>query len=1133
MHAALASALNAGDGPGVRQLLRGTPSLLNRCDFNGDPFLISAIRQGSPDVVRPLLGLLSPQEALDLMESSSGSGGGGMVGEEDASALLAAAADVDARNRAGENALHVCARLGRVGLASLCFTAGADVAAVTSNASRSTALHFAAEAGKAPMMDVLLRRGADINARDAQGRTPLHSAVRFGRELAVRFLLDAGADFRLIDQRGRTAIHWAAAQSDIDIAVMLVERALAQEATHRAVTVEEEESSSGAARRTLSPAPLRSSGSALSRLTSAPSSGITVRRSASTVRASDIDDVESGAGGASSDDAGGAARQRIAGSHARCPASLSGALRRGGAVARGAMAWATAACGIVHVPLHAVSDRVGMMLVNGDGKNAIDIVEEVSRSWAESEKKTPSDGGRGLGRGGGGGGSLAEATAAASPVGKQIASQRSRMRRLARLLRAVSSGSGAGRSSYVLQLRLALETGRVGRIVAQSLYPIAVVVASALYALLLRPALLKSAAVRERVVPRAVCAMLHALMVVSAVVATACYCYASLRMPDVHGRSSAGGGSSSAAADLRGSSGGGWATATRAGKFAARCACSVGSAPFMLVAFTLGALARVVAPRAMSAASPAASMPQAASLSALREACAGLFSRCSSAALAATRRIDRAGDSCGRSSPLDDLALPANATARSASTSILPLPNAQTMSSTIDRDGGVARLRSEYEWAIAHGAVSFSPLQVMLHVRSGNAGGGGEKRWVHRAKASLVVDGDAHTGATVAGGVGGESSSRRWVQLMLDNAGDLYCVSADNSSGSATTGPSRLHASAGEFALKRSPDQRAVITLVRTESRLLSSSGAHPPSSLREVLTETWITPSTGDARAWVVAFNAVSANAGGAGGVPLCDVQLVAAAAAQRPAIDVDAWQLCSTCGVRRPLRSKHARVAEIDGCVAEFDHFCPWVGNAIGRSNRAAFIGLVAFGAVAALTWLLVLFWFVFAHSEHLHPVLLLSLVVVTACVGWLGSFSVLLIWRNGNQIVRNLTTNEVLHWTRYEYLHVNQVRAVSPPCRVRGAVLPIRACATYSPLRVSAHPSLSTYTLSHTQRLEEPFDNPFDAGTPRANCAWFWEPVVSNIAPVAMRRRCIATRALVKGGCAAGKTREKKGLELQLPV
>ena len=109
MHAALASALNAGDGPGVRQLLRGTPSLLNRCDFNGDPFLISAIRQGSPDVVRPLLGLLSPQEALDLMESSSGSGGGGMVGEEDASALLAAAADVDARNRAGENALHVCA----------------------------------------------------------------------------------------------------------------------------------------------------------------------------------------------------------------------------------------------------------------------------------------------------------------------------------------------------------------------------------------------------------------------------------------------------------------------------------------------------------------------------------------------------------------------------------------------------------------------------------------------------------------------------------------------------------------------------------------------------------------------------------------------------------------------------------------------------------------------------------------------------------------------------------------------------------------------------------------------------------------------------------------------------------------
>ncbi len=43
-------------------------------------------------------------------------------------------------------------------------------------------------------------------------------------------------------------------------------------------------------------------------------------------------------------------------------------------------------------------------------------------------------------------------------------------------------------------------------------------------------------------------------------------------------------------------------------------------------------------------------------------------------------------------------------------------------------------------------------------------------------------------------------------------------------------------------------------------------------------------------------------------------------------------------TCRIVRPLRAKHC--AATDRCIEQFDHFCPWVGNAIGRRNRALFL-------------------------------------------------------------------------------------------------------------------------------------------------------------------------------------------------
>jgi hypothetical protein len=67
-------------------------------------------------------------------------------------------------------------------------------------------------------------------------------------------------------------------------------------------------------------------------------------------------------------------------------------------------------------------------------------------------------------------------------------------------------------------------------------------------------------------------------------------------------------------------------------------------------------------------------------------------------------------------------------------------------------------------------------------------------------------------------------------------------------------------------------------------------------------------------------------------------------------PALWAGNWgALCVTCKLVRPLGTKHCAV--LNKCVARFDHFCPWVGNTVGKLNHRDFAAFLLFEAIALI--------------------------------------------------------------------------------------------------------------------------------------------------------------------------------------
>ncbi|CAM9363839.1 unnamed protein product [Chrysoparadoxa australica] len=138
------------------------------------------------------------------------------------------------------------------------------------------------------------------------------------------------------------------------------------------------------------------------------------------------------------------------------------------------------------------------------------------------------------------------------------------------------------------------------------------------------------------------------------------------------------------------------------------------------------------------------------------------------------------------------------------------------------------------------------------------------------------------------------------------------------------------------------------------------------------------------------------------------------------------DKRQFCSTCLVRKPLRSKHC--ARCGTCVSRMDHHCAWLNNCVGVANHRTFAAFVICHTLFLMVWLALLAVALQAElaPEGACPVLgqLLSRDYFPLfCLGIIGLLALIIVavvsFEQLRNAAENITTNERMNKARYPWL------------------------------------------------------------------------------------------------------------------
>jgi len=148
----------------------------------------------------------------------------------------------------------------------------------------------------------------------------------------------------------------------------------------------------------------------------------------------------------------------------------------------------------------------------------------------------------------------------------------------------------------------------------------------------------------------------------------------------------------------------------------------------------------------------------------------------------------------------------------------------------------------------------------------------------------------------------------------------------------------------------------------------------------------------------------------------------------------------LCTTCKLVKPWGAKHCGVT--NRCVRRFDHYCPWMGNAIGKRNHRDFVVFLMLETFAMAAAFAVALTRLYSGGPTPAPLTATGLVVFLVADGCTLLPVFMLTAAQVSQATRNITTNELANAHRYHYLRDADGRFANP--FDRGWVENVRAFA-----------------------------------------------------------------------------------------